>query len=142
MRLLSFPVSYRGQHRPNRTHPFRNTPSLHVNQFEAEAPINLFMNPLKAQRFFIADTPRFCMRNKSKVAQKEHALLIDRFSLDALQFANQKRSISMSEIHRESRSTHCATIVKLHLIGLMGRSNLAVFLQTCNRIQERRMPPG
>ncbi len=48
----------------------------------------------------------------------------------------------MAEIDGQGRSADTATIVKLNLIRLIRRSNLAVLLQVRDGFEEGRMKPG
>ena len=48
----------------------------------------------------------------------------------------------MSEVGGQGRGTDGAAVVKLDLVGLMGRSNLTVSLQSGDSVDERRVRPG
>lgn len=100
------------------------------------------MNSLETHRFLKADSPRFGRRDEAKIADEEDSLLVDGFFPDALQFAGKKRRKRVPEVDRQCRGTHNATVVKLNLIWLIRRSNLAVLLQISDYINERGMGPG
>jgi hypothetical protein len=73
---------------------------------------------LKTQRILKADSPRFGRRDEAKVANEEDSVLVDRFFLDAIQFAGKKGRKWVPKVDCPHRGTDNATIVKLNLTRL------------------------
>ena len=94
------------------------------------------MNLLETERFFKADSPGFGGRNEAKIANEEYSALVDRFFFDALQFARKKGRVRVPEVVANAAVQTPRTVVKLNLIGLGGRANLAALLEGSNRIDE------
>ena len=61
----------------------------HRDEFEAEAPICLFMDPFKTQGVLEPNPPRFSWSDKAEITYKKDTLLIDGFSFGALQLARK-----------------------------------------------------
>jgi hypothetical protein len=99
------------------------------------------VNFLKTHRFLKADSPRFGRRDEAKIANEEDPVLVDGFFLNALQFAGKKGRKRVPKVDCQRRGTDDATVVKLNLIRVIGRSNLTVLLQTSDCINEGRMSP-
>ncbi len=121
--------------------PLSRTSRFHVDQFEAQVPIRLLVNLLEAHRLLVVDPAHLGRRDKSEIANEEDVLLVDRFSLDAVQFVSQKWRNRESEIPGQRRRAHRAPVMKLNTFRLMRRTNLALLLERCHRIEKRRMHP-
>src|SRR5262245_6606097 len=104
--------------------------------------VGLFMDLLEAPSLLEADPARLSARDEAQGANKEYALLEDRFPPDPLQFPRQPGRGRIAEENRQRGRADDRSIVKLHGVRRIGGADLAVSLQIDDAIDERGIGPG
>lgn len=99
------------------------------------------MNLLETQGRFEIDAASFGLGDEAKILYEEDALLINRFRLDALQFAGKRTGEWVSQKDRQRSGADWRPVVKLDFVRLVRRSQLPLSLQLSNRIYERGIFP-
>jgi hypothetical protein len=84
---------------------------------------------------------RLCWSDKAKIADEEDTPFINSLPFDALEFLRKRSGQPITQIDSQRGRTHCRAIVKLHLVRLKGRTNLAPFLEIGDRIDEPGICP-
>jgi hypothetical protein len=110
-------------------------------QLKSIAAIDFLVNPLETEGRFKIDAASFGRDDEAEILYEEDALLINRFRLDALQFAGKRRGERVSEEDRQRSGADCRPVVKLDIVRLVRRSHLPPFLQINDRIDERGIFP-